>query len=96
MRLFKTILCQLLVICVNSQKCFVNNDVVTIDGVESEQAGIDFLTQLHGHDNWKQTSYNNNFRGVYAGIGYAYDDEADVFIAPEIVVDEILPPEITE
>jgi hypothetical protein len=34
------------------------NDVMTINGVESEQAGIDFLTNLHGHSLWKQTSYN--------------------------------------
>ena len=40
----------------------VNNDVITIDGVESEQAGIDFLTELHGHSSWKQASYSDAFR----------------------------------
>ena len=30
----------------------------------------------------KRTSYNNNFRGIYAGIGYTYDADADVFVAP--------------
>ena len=30
----------------------------------------------------KRTSYNNHFRGVYAGIGYTYDDVNDVFVAP--------------
>lgn len=30
----------------------------------------------------KRTSYNNNIRGVYAGIGYTYDAVNDVFIAP--------------
>jgi hypothetical protein len=30
----------------------------------------------------KRTSYNNNYRGVYAGIGYTYDAELDEFIAP--------------
>jgi len=30
----------------------------------------------------KRTSYNNNFRGVYAGIGYTYDAELDEFVAP--------------
>jgi hypothetical protein len=34
----------------------------------------------------KRTSYNGNIRGVYAGIGYFYDADADVFIAP-IVAD---------
>lgn len=31
---------------------------------------------------WIQTSYNNNFRGVFAGIGYRYDAERDLFVAP--------------
>lgn len=30
----------------------------------------------------KRTSYNHNIRKQYAGIGYSYDAEADVFIAP--------------
>lgn len=61
----------------------VNNDVITIDGVESEQAGIDFLTNLHGHSNWKQTSYNGNTRGKYAGIGDTYRSDLDVFLEPQ-------------
>jgi len=31
----------------------------------------------------KRTSYNGNFRGVYAGIGYTYDAVNDVFVAPQ-------------
>ena len=31
---------------------------------------------------WIQTSYNNNIRKQYAGIGYTYDAINDVFIAP--------------
>jgi len=61
----------------------VNNDVITIDGVEVEQAGIDFLTQLHGHTNWKQASYNGNIRKNFAGIGYTYDSTRDAFIPPK-------------
>ena len=30
----------------------------------------------------KRTSYNNNIRYNYAGIGYNYDPDADAFIAP--------------
>ena len=33
--------------------------------------------------NWIQTSYNHNFRKQYAGIGYTYDADNDVFIAPQ-------------
>jgi hypothetical protein len=61
----------------------VNNEVITVDEVESEKIGIDFLTELHGHTLWKQTSYNRTFRGNYAGVGYKYDQEFDVFIAPQ-------------
>ena len=58
----------------------VVNDVITVNGNESEQAGIDFLTSLHGHSSWKQTSYNGNFRKNYAATGYTYDTNRDAFI----------------
>lgn len=31
----------------------------------------------------KRTSYNNNYRKQFAGVGYRYDDAADVFISPQ-------------
>lgn len=31
----------------------------------------------------KRTSYNNNIRKQFAGVGYSYDLDADVFIAPK-------------
>jgi|TARA_R110002012_G_scaffold307220_1_gene512567 hypothetical protein len=38
-------------------------------------------TVLGGTDNtWKQTSYNGNFRGKYAGRGDTYDPAKDKFI----------------
>jgi hypothetical protein len=60
----------------------VVNDVITVNGNESEQAGVDFLTKLHGHSLWKQTSYNGTIRKNYAGIGYTYDAIKDAFIPP--------------
>ena len=30
-----------------------------------------------------RTSYNHNIRKQYAGIGYTYDESADVFISPK-------------
>ena len=30
-----------------------------------------------------RTSYNHNIRKQYAGIGYYYDEVADVFVAPQ-------------
>jgi hypothetical protein len=32
---------------------------------------------------WIKTSYNNNIRFNYAGVGYFYDEARDAFIAPE-------------
>jgi len=57
----------------------VSNDIAT-----TEQAGVDFLNNLYGtRDVWKQTSYNNNIRKNYAGIGYTYDQTRDTFIPPK-------------
>lgn len=61
----------------------VNNSVINFNGVESEQAGIEFLSTLHGHSNWKQTSYNARIRKNYAGINYSYDESRDAFIPPK-------------
>jgi hypothetical protein len=30
-----------------------------------------------------RTSYNGRIRGVYAGIGYRYDEQIDVFVPPD-------------
>ncbi len=31
----------------------------------------------------KRTSYHNNIRGVYAGVGYTYNAEEDIFVTPQ-------------
>ena len=50
-----------------------NDDTSDSNGVEVESIGIAFCHKLMGSEtNWKQTSYNNNMRGNYAGIGYTY------------------------
>jgi len=69
----------------------VNNEVLhDANGVEQENIGIDFLTQLTGWAIWKQTSYNTRsgthknggtpFRKNFAGVGYTYDEDRDAFI----------------
>ena len=55
----------------------------------SEPVGQAFLASLGLEGEWKQTSYNNNFRDKYAGIGYTYDADADVFVAPVIPESEV-------
>jgi len=61
----------------------VDNENLLKDGVEDEQTGIDYLIGVHGGGTWKQTSYNNNIRKNYAGIGYTYDEIRDAFIPPQ-------------
>ena len=68
-----------------------NDDMLNADGVEDETVGQQYLEQ---HNNWPaqmwiQTSYNtfnnqhkNNgtpFRGNYAGIGYTWDEDDQIF-----------------
>jgi hypothetical protein len=59
-----------------------NNEMLDENGVEQEQRGIDFLVAWSGgYQNWKQTSYNRNFRKNFAGIGHTYDPVRDAFIS---------------
>ena len=65
------------------------NNVVTevIPGVDETEV-IEGLSPEEWYGNFrgqvcKRTSYNNNIRKQYAGIGYTYDAVADVFIAPK-------------
>jgi hypothetical protein len=51
---------------------------------ESESVGQAFIASLGIAGDWKQTSYNGNFRGAYAGLGWTYDAELDTFVAPVI------------
>ena len=48
----------------------------------SESAGQAFIASLGLAGEWRQTSYNHNFRGTYAGIGYIYDAVSDTFTPP--------------
>ena len=68
------------VISVHSVHYYVLKDA---NGVEDENLGIEFLTNLHGWVIWKQTSYDGSIRKNFAGIGYTYDEDRDAFIAPK-------------
>ena len=70
----------------------LNNSDLPDDGAftpEVEAAANAFQHSLGLDGVWRLTSYNNNFRGVYAGIGYKYDDVMDAFIAPEAVEEDV-------
>ena len=59
-----------------------NKDTADANGNEVESIGVAFCQKLFG-GNWKQTSYNGNFRKHYAGIGYTYDPVLDEFVPPQ-------------
>ena len=60
----------------------VHNNELLDNGVELETKGIAFCKSLFG-GNWIQTSFNNRMRKQFAGPGYKYNIDADVFIAPQ-------------
>tara|TARA_R110000803_G_scaffold70027_1_gene132693 strand:+ start:952 stop:1272 length:321 start_codon:yes stop_codon:yes gene_type:complete len=60
---------------INSSNIVETVIVAEQDFINSGAVGDSFL--------WVQTSYNNNFRKNYAGIGYTYDKTRDAFIAPK-------------
>jgi hypothetical protein len=65
-----------------------NQDCDNLPFPESEPIGQAFIASIGLVGNWLETSYNNNFRGVYAGIGYTYNAELDIFVAPLPVIPE--------
>jgi hypothetical protein len=67
------------------QVIVVNNEALgDLEFPESEAVGQAFIASLGLGGEWKQTSYNGNFRGKYAGAGMSYDAELDEFVAPVV------------
>ena len=58
----------------------VGNDCVPSD---MHQDGETWCINFFKGGIWKQTSYNNNFRKMYAGIGMIYDPVKDKFLAQQ-------------
>ena len=63
----------------------VGNDISTANGPLGENDmhvdGETWCANFFQGGSWKQTSYNNNFRKQYAGIGSTYDPVKDKFIS---------------
>ena len=65
-------------------------EVIVIDNADcgggefpdSEPIGQAFIASIGLDGEWRQTSYNSNFRGTYAGQGFTYDSDLDEFVAP--------------
>jgi hypothetical protein len=69
---------------------FINDDNIVIEVI----TGVDETELIDGQDpeTWYghfrgqrcvRTSYNGNIRKHFAGVGYTYDETADVFISPQ-------------
>jgi hypothetical protein len=59
-----------------------NDDVDNLPFPESQPVGQAFIKSIGLDGYWLETSYNNNFRGTYAGVGFTYDASLDIFVAP--------------
>ena len=60
-----------------------NDDAPDPAPEHAEPLGQAFIASLGLEGEWRQTSYNASFRKAYAGIGWRYEADADVFIAPQ-------------
>ena len=65
-----------------------NNIVVAVTVGKDETELIDGLDTetyyaLGTEYTVKRTSYNSNIRGTYAGIGYSYNPDEDIFVTPQ-------------
>jgi hypothetical protein len=54
------------------------DETETIEGLDTETWYGNFRGQT-----CIRTSYNTRIRGTYAGIGYSYNADEDIFIAPQ-------------
>ena len=61
-----------------------NSDCGGGDYPDSEPIGQAFIAAIGVEGEWLQTSYNNNFRGTYAGQGMTYDPTLDEFVSPVV------------
>ena len=58
----------------------LDNDNIVTEVIVADPA---YISTLDESFRWVQTSYNNNFRKNYAGIGFTYDRVRDAFIPPK-------------
>jgi|TARA_R100001224_G_scaffold113269_1_gene98078 hypothetical protein len=65
----------------------VANDIPVNGGtLEDNDCHVDgetWCVNFFGGGTWKQTSYNNNFRKQYSGIGYTYNASKNKFLRPQ-------------
>ena len=54
------------------------DETETIEGLDTETWFANFRGQT-----CKRTSYNSRIRGTYAGIGFTYNADEDIFVTPK-------------
>jgi hypothetical protein len=59
-----------------------NNIVVNVIRSETPDDSLPLIQLPLGH-RWIRTSYHGNIRKRFAGIGYTYDEQLDVFYGPK-------------
>jgi hypothetical protein len=65
-----------------NEKNIVQQILVVPD--EQQHRGNDYLSIDLGLGGvWVQTSYNGNIRKMFAGVGYSYNSELDIFLPPK-------------
>jgi hypothetical protein len=75
----------------------IDTDLIVVEviaGNDENTGGIDwenYYSQITGLL-CKRTSYTGSIRGIFAGVGYRYDAENDLFVAP-LVDESPLPPQ---
>ena len=66
-----------------------NNIVTEVITGRNEDEVVDGISDWEAHygefrgQTCKRTSYNNNIRGVFAGLGYSYNEKEDIFVMPQ-------------
>jgi hypothetical protein len=67
----------------------VDETVTQLDNGVEVGGSSEAWEQFYENQSWhsgltcKRTSYNGNIRKQYAGVGFSYDADADVFVAPK-------------
>jgi hypothetical protein len=78
----------------------ISNEIITDEnGVEHEEWALDYLYSTIPYsvgDRWIQISYDNNFRFLYADIGYIWNEKLNAFISPQPYASWILDEETAD
>lgn len=78
-----------------TQVIAISNEVLdepTLTFPETEPLGQAYIADVLGlSGTWLQTSFNGNFRGTFAGIGYTYHPKKDVFVLPPAIIPDPAP-----